>query len=144
MEKGFDYPAVTVGYLCHDGKGNYLLNKRSVRCRDEHGTWDFGGGGMDFGDSVERTLLKELKEEYCVDPIEYSFIGYSDLFRQDKGRPTHWLSMDFLVLVDRDSVRNGEPHKFDQIGWFTLDNLPAPLHSSLLKILKKYGDKLPQ
>lgn len=142
MQKGIDYVAVCVGYLCHDGNGNFLLNKRSLNCRDEHGTWDFGGGGLDFGDSVEETLRKELKEEYCVEPISYEFLGWEDLFREMGGKKTHWLSIDFLVLVDREKVQNGEPHKFEELAWFRLDSLPSPLHSSIPGILEKFKDRL--
>jgi len=76
MQKGFDYVGVTVSYICHDGEGNFLMNKRSINCRDEHGAWDFGGGGLDFGDTVEKTLYKEIKEEYCVEPSSHEFLGY--------------------------------------------------------------------
>lgn len=144
MKKGVDYIGITVSYMCHDGKGNFLLNKRSVNCRDEHGCWDFGGGGLDFGDSIEDTLKKEIKEEYCVDPVSYEFLGYVDLFREMEGVKTHWVSLEFLVEVDREKVRNGEPHKFDEIGWFTLDNLPSPAHSTQKRILEKFKDKLPK
>ncbi len=143
MEKGVDYPAVTVGYLCHDGAGNYLMSLRSKNCRDEQGTWDFGGGGVDFGDSIEDTLRKELKEEFCVEPISYEFLGYMDMFRENNGKKTHWIALDFLVRVDRDKVQNGEPHKFDQIGWFRLDALPTPLHSTNQAVVNKYRDRLP-
>ena len=54
MEKGIDYIGVGVSFICHDGKGNYLMNKRSKNCRDEHGKWDFGGGAVDF--SQENTV----------------------------------------------------------------------------------------
>ncbi len=143
MKKGIDYPGVTVGYVCHDGKGNFLFNKRSKNCRDEHGTWDLGGGGLDFGDTIEGTMLKELKEEYCVEPLEYSFLGYLDLFRELDGVKTHWLSMDFLVKVDPAKVQNGEPHKFDEIGWFRLDALPSPLHIGTRAVIEKYKDRFP-
>src|SRR3989338_7643465 len=142
MKRGIDYPAIAVAFICHDGKGNFLFNKRSVNCRDEHGTWDFGGGGIDFGASIEETFLRELWEEYCVEPIAYEFLGYEDLFRELDGTKTHWLSMNFLVLVDRSKVQNGEPHKFDEIGWFRLDALPSPLHSSIPWTLEKFKDTL--
>jgi 8-oxo-dGTP diphosphatase len=142
MKKGIDYPGITISFICHDGKGNYLMNKRSKNCRDEHGAWDFGGGGLDLGDSIEETLLKELKEEYCIEPISYNFLGYKELFREHEGQKTHWISFDFLVLVDREKVKNGEPHKFEEIGWFKLDDLPKPLHSAAPIILEKFKDKL--
>lgn len=142
MKKGEDYTGVTVVYLCHDGKGNYLLNKRSNRTRDEHGTWDPGGGGVEFGDTIEDTLKRELKEEYCVEPIRVEPLGFRDVHRVHEGRPTHWIGLDFKVLVDRNKVRNGEPEKFDEIGWFTLDKLPKPLHSQFPFFLEKYKGKL--
>ena len=144
MQKGIDYPGVCVGYVCHDGQGNYLMNLRGAACRDEQGKWDFGGGGLDFGDSVEQTLVKELKEEYGVEPISSSFLGYTDFFNEYQGKKTHWLGLDFLIEVDRSKVINGEPHKFDDIGWFRLDALPENLHFSAPVIITKYADRLPR
>lgn len=142
MQKGIDYIGVTVSWMCHDGKGNFLLSKRSINCRDEHGTWDFGGGGVDFGDTVEETLKKELKEEYCVEPISFEFLGYLDVFREMNGVKTHWVSFNFLVELDREKVQNGEPHKFDALEWHRLDDLPLPAHSSREKELTMFKDKL--
>lgn len=142
MEKGLDYTGVTVVYLCHDGQGNILLNKRSVNCRDEHGRWDPGGGGVEFGATVEDTINREIREEYCTRVKELEFLGYRDMHRKLNGKKTHWVALDFKVLVDREKVRNGEPHKFDDIGWFTLETLPHPLHSQIPFFLEKYKDQL--
>ena len=142
MKKGEDYTGVTVVYFCHDGKGNFLLNKRSVNCRDEHGTWDPGGGGLEFGDTVENSLRKEIKEEYCTDVLEYEFLGYRDVHRENNGKKTHWVALDFKVLIDRSRVANGEPHKFDAVEWFTLDKFPTPLHSQLAKAIGLYKGRL--
>lgn len=142
MKKGEDYIGVSVSYFCHDGNGNFLMNKRSTACRDEHGRWDPGGGGIEFGHTVEETLRKEIAEEYCTEVLDFEFLGYRDAHREHDGKKTHWVSLDFKVLVDRDSVRNGEPHKFDEIGWFKLDQLPTPLHSMLDGFLERYGERL--
>lgn len=140
--KGTAYPGVTIVYFCHDGKGNFLLNKRGARARDERGKWDPGGGGLEFGESVDETLRRELKEEYGVDPLEVEFLGYRDIHRSENGAPTHWLALDFKVRVDRERTRNAEPHKFDGIGWFSLDALPSPLHSQMRPALEKYKTRL--
>ena len=50
--------------------------------------------------------------------------------------------MDFKVLVDPKQVKIGEPDKFDDIGWFEIDNLPDKLHSQIRAHLKIYHDKL--
>lgn len=142
MKKGEDYTGIAITFLCHDGNGNFLFNKRGVNCRDENGRWDHGSGAMEFGDTIEETLRKEVAEEYCTDILEYESLGYRDVHREHNGKKTHWIGIDFMVLVDRSKVKNGEPHKLDEIGWFTLDNLPEPLQSQFPTFLKLYGDKI--
>ena len=46
------------------------------------------------------------------------------------------------VAIDKEKVKNGEPHKFDEIGWFTLDNLPQPPHSQLAHEIELFGNRL--
>ena len=142
MQKGIDYTGVSIIYLCHDGKNNFLFAQRSKNCRDEHGTWDSGGGGLEFNDTIEDTLKKEIKEEYCTNVLDYEFLGYRDVHRKHNGKNTHWIALDFKVLVDRKKVKIGEPHKFNDIKWTTLKKLLDPLHSQLPYFFKKYKDRL--
>jgi len=142
MKKGIDYPGVGIVFFCHDGAGNYLLNKRSKNCRDEHGRWDPGGGSLDLGEKVEDTLKREIAEEYCADVLDFKFMGYRDVLREHEGKKTHWIALDFKVHIDRSKVKNGEPHKFEELEWFSLGNLPSPLHSQFNAALEKYKDTL--
>ena len=142
MKQGVDYVGVCVVYFCHDGKGNVLMAKRSENARDERGRWDIGGGAVDFGESVENTLRKEIKEEYCVDVIDFEFLGFRDVHRLHDGKPTHWISLDYKVLVDPTNAKIGEPHKFDEIGLFSSNKLPENLHSQLPAFLDKYKNRL--
>ncbi len=142
MKKGEDFTGVTVVFLCHDGKGNVLLAKRSENCRDERGRWDCGGGGLEFGDKVIDTLKKEISEEYRADVLEQEFLGFRDVHREHQGKKTHWVVLDFKVLIDKNKVAIGEPHKFDALEWFSLDNLPTPIHSQFLFFLEKYKDRM--
>ena len=142
MIKGEDYTGVCVVYYCHDGEGNFAMNKRSENCRDEKGRWDIGGGAVEFWDTLEKTIRDEIKQEYSTKVLEYEFLGNREVFRENMGKPTHWLTFDYKVLVDKNKLLNGEPHKFDDIGWFRIDNLPSPIHSQLPYFLKKYRNKL--
>lgn len=101
-----------------------------------------GGGGLEFSDTVENTLKKEIAEEYCTDVMSYEFLGYRDVHRENQRVKTHWIALDFKVRVNKEKVANGEPHKFDDVQWFTLSNLPSPLHSQFPNFLEKYKDKL--
>ncbi len=142
MIKGIDHIGVSVIYFCHDGKGNFVMAKRSQNARDEHGNWDIGGGGLEFGDTVENTLKKEIKEEYCADVLDFEFLGFRDVHREHQGKPTHWIALDFKALIDPGQVKNGEPHKFDEVRWFTLKVLPSNLHTQLPIFFEKYKEKL--
>ena len=143
MKKGIDHIGVGVVFFCHDGKGNFLLCKRSKYARDEMGTWDPGGGGVNFKEPVLKTLKREIKEEYCADIKKAEFLGYRDVHRVDhKKRKTHWLALDFKVLVNKRKVRNGDPRKHEEIGWFRLSKLPSPLHSQFPDFITKYKTKI--
>jgi len=142
LKKGVDYIGNCVVFTCHDGQGNYLLAKRGPNCRDEHGTWDCGGGGIDLNDSVIDTLKKEIREEFCTEVLDYEFLGYRDVHREHEGIRTHWIALDFKVRVDRKAVKNGEPHKMEEIGWFKLGEFPTPLHSQYPYFLEKYKEWL--
>jgi ADP-ribose pyrophosphatase YjhB (NUDIX family) len=142
MKKGEDFTGVTVVYFCHDGNGNVLLSKRSDKCRDEHGTWDPGGGGVEFDESVIDTLKREIKEEYCTEVLDHEFLGYRDVHRENNGKKTHWIALDFKVLIDRDKAGNGEPHKLEAVQWFKTGHWPTPMHSQFPEFLRLYGDKI--
>lgn len=142
MKKGEDYIGVCVVYFCHDGKGKFIMAKRSPKSRDEIGIWDIGGGGVEFGDSAEDTVKKEIKEEYSTDVIAMEFLGFRDVHRVNNGKKTHWIGLDYKVLVDPQKVAIGEPDKFDDIDWYTLDTIPKNTHSQFPTFLKLYKDKI--
>ena len=129
-------------FACHDSNGNYLFAKRGVNCRDEHGRWDPGSGAVEFGESPEDTLKKEIQEEYMTYPLETEYLGFRNVLRMDGDRQTHWIAHDYRVFVNRDAVDNGEPHKLDEIGWFKLNFPPSPMHSQWQTFYEKYRSRL--
>lgn len=139
---GVDYPGISLVHFCHDGKGNFLMHKRGQNARDEHGSWDIGGGELEFGDFVIDRLRREILQEYLTNVLDYEYLGYRDVHRVHKGKLTHWVAHDFKVLVDRKRTDNGEPNKFDEVGWFNKNRFPSPLHSQFPGFLDKYRLKL--
>ena len=136
--KGVDHVGVCVVYFCHDGKGEFVMAKRNNNTRDEHGRWDIGGGGLEFGETIDQTIRQEIQEEYCTNVLNYEFLGYRDVHRVHDGKPTHWIALDFKVRIDREKVQIGAPHKFDEIRWFTLNKIPKNVHSQFPKFLELY------
>lgn len=129
MEPGIDYTGISTCAICHDGQGRIFLNRRSRNCRDEWGKWDNCGGCVQFGESPEECLKRELAEEYGCKPIKWQFGGLVSAKRQLDSRLTHWLVLVYLVQIDPQVAKNNEPSKFDEVAWFTLAELPATCHS---------------
>ncbi|HWA52438.1 MAG TPA: NUDIX domain-containing protein [Patescibacteria group bacterium] len=142
LKKGEDFIGNCVVFFCHDGKGNVVMSKRGQNARDEKGVWDIGGGGIEFGDTVENTLRQEIQQEYGTDVLDYEFLGYRDVHRINNNKPTHWIALDFKVLIDPSKVKNGEPHKFDDVKMFSVKDLPKEIHSQFPLFLKLYKEKL--
>lgn len=138
MKAGLDYVGVTTPFYCNDGKGKYLLHKRSKDCRDEQGRWDPGSGKLEFGLTPEENVLKEVKEEYGCKGVIQKRVPAHSIHRTYKGKETHWITIPFFVLVDPRKVRNNDPQKIDKIDWFKLTNLPKPLHTGFKYTLKRY------
>jgi 8-oxo-dGTP diphosphatase len=134
MIKGVDYIGVTATALVHDGKGRILLQKRGPEARDERGRWDFCGGSIEFGDTIEQTIRKELMEELSLTQLSMEFLTVYDALRtNDAGAATHWVAIMYAVKVDPSQVKIGEPHKIAEIGWFRAKDLPSPRHSQFDK-----------
>ena len=131
--RGLDHIGISASFIVHDGKGNILLQRRGPDARDENGNWDVGGGAIEFGESIEATVEREINEELCVSPLNIQFLTVYDAFREYNGSPTHWIAIMHSVEVAPEKVKIGEPEKIDAIGWFTSKNLPSPLHSQFWK-----------
>jgi len=141
MKIGVDCIGVSTSFYCHDGRGNFLFNKRSAKCRDEVGTWDCGGGKLEYGLTLEENALKEVGEEYgCTGKIETELSAITLLRKNREGQDTHWVIVPFIIRVDPSQVKNGDPEKIDEIKWFRMDDLPSPLHSGFRKTFEANKD----
>jgi 8-oxo-dGTP pyrophosphatase MutT (NUDIX family) len=133
------HPSVSCVFVCHDGTGRILLARRAAGARDEPGTWDTGAGALEFGETFEAAVAREVREEYSTEPLDLTFLGVRNVVRTDP--PSHWVAVVFAVRLDPNTVAIGEPQKFDALGWFTRDNLPEPTHSQLAPALALFADR---
>jgi 8-oxo-dGTP diphosphatase len=70
LKRGIDHIGVSAGAIIHDGKGRILLMKRGPAARDEHGRWDICGGAVEFGESIDEAIRREIMEELCAEPLD--------------------------------------------------------------------------
>lgn len=133
LKRGVDHIGISASFIVHDGKGRVLLQRRGSGARDENGNWDVGGGAIEFGESIDEAVKREIKEELSVSTLDIKFLSVYDAHRELNGVKTHWVAIMHAVLVDPKKVKIGEPDKIDALDWFTSDNLPSPLHSQFWK-----------
>ena len=95
-----------------------------------------GGGAIEFGESIDEAVRREIQEELCVDPIDIQFLTVYDAFREHNSVKTHWIAIMHAVQVDPSKIQIGEPEKIEELGWFKSDDLPLPLHSQFWKSYK--------
>lgn len=134
--KGIEHIGVYVGAIVHDGNGNVLLTKRGIKARDERGHWDICGGALEFGETIEVALRRELKEEICTQALSTGFLVFHDVHRIINGLKTHWLAVVYEARVNPTHVKIGEPDKIADLGWFQSKTLPSPLHSQFHVVLQ--------
>ena len=122
MRKGFDYIGVGVGAIIFDAESRVFLAKRGSLAQNERNRWEFPGGGVEFGETLEHALVREIAEEYgCVIEVQ-ELLGVVDHIIPDEGQ--HWVSPMFICRVKSGTPHILEPLKCEEIGWFFLDEIP--------------------
>jgi 8-oxo-dGTP diphosphatase len=110
-------PRLTVdGVIISDG--NLLLIRRgNPPFRD---TWALPGGFVDYGETVEAAVQREVREETDLETSIRRLIGvYSDPHRDPRG---HTVSVVFLLTVENGTAMGGDDAA--EARWFSLDALP--------------------
>lgn len=126
MKVGIDYIGVAVGVFIIDDDGKVFLTKRSSHATNERGTWEIPGGKVNFGETLQQAATREAKEEYGIDvELLEQFVAQNHLIPDEH---QHWVPTCFLCrIIGNTKPSIMEPDKCDEIGWFSLDELPTPL-----------------
>lgn len=126
MTQKIEYnPRLGCGALIVNDKNEVLLLKRSVKSRDEYGYWSQPGGGVDYGETVEDGIKRELMEEVGVEVDLIRLLCYTDQIKVSG--PEHWVSISYLAKISSGEPNNMEPDKHSQMKWFSLSKLPKKL-----------------
>ncbi len=131
MKKGFDYIGVGVGAVILNSEGRVFLAKRGPEAGNERHKWEFPGGGVEFGERLEDAVTREVMEEYGFEIKVESLIDVVNHILPDEKQ--HWVSPTFLCRYKSGTPTIREPHKCEEIGWFSLDEIPEDLLTSASK-----------
>lgn len=113
--------------------GRVLLGKR----KGSHGAGEYGGPGghLEYGETLEETALRELKEECGIQVKNLRLLCVSDLLTYlpkhyiDIGMTADWVSGEPKVL---------EPEKVEFWGWYDLEAMPKSLFGAVSAYCEAY------
>ncbi|MEK4700170.1 NUDIX domain-containing protein [Solibacillus sp. FSL R7-0668] len=94
---------VTGGALIKDTKGRILLQKRS-----DYGDWGLPGGAMEPGESIEETMIREVREETGISVEAYDFLsvytGERMMYKYPDGNEVVFVMFLFEVKIDEQGM----------------------------------------
>lgn len=139
FDTGFTYQNNDIVRYCANAiimndKRELLLCKRAQK--PYVGGWDFPGGHMHVGETIEQCLKRELKEELGVNAkMGELFHVYSDIGHSPKAADV--ISFYFAQIDSLDFVRNIEMQDF---AFFPLDKMPTTIAYNNEVTLKDLAD----
>ena len=125
MKRGVDYIGVGVGALIVNSSGKLFLAKRGPSARNERGLWEFPGGSVEFGETLESALQREMREEFGIEIIVGELLDVINHILPEEGQ--HWVSPTYICKIISGSPAILEPEKCSEIGWFSVDEIPTNL-----------------
>jgi ADP-ribose pyrophosphatase YjhB (NUDIX family) len=143
MEKDFklgkDCIGVGCGALIFNKKGEVLLMKRSKNSKNQALWWSQPGGAVDFNEKAITATKREIKEELGIEIDIWAEVAHIDHILKKEGQ--HWLAIPFLARIKKGVPKIMEVEKCDEIGWFSLRNLPKKLTQTTMGTIKSYQEK---
>jgi 8-oxo-dGTP diphosphatase len=117
-------PQVGVGAVIRNEQDEILLVLRNRE--PEKGTWSIPGGKLDLYESLERSVIREIKEEVNLDVEVMGLLCMAETIRPERNE--HWISVIYEVKICGGELRNMEPDgAIGDVQWFAIDRLPAEI-----------------
>lgn len=123
LTRGWDRLSPGLGAACFvlDGQGQILLGRRS-----DNAHWCLPGGLVEVGESPSVAAVRELWEEVGVRGEVTQLIGVFNGPDWGTRSAMHFVHLEYLVQVDDLSPSAGT--EMTEVGFFSPDALPEPMH----------------
>lgn len=136
MEEKTNFPRVGCGAIIINDKNEVLLIKRSANLENEPGKWARPGGKVEFGETVEEAVVREMGEELGIVVKVIRLLDATTNYCSAKG--THWIALGYLAKIVSGEPKNIEPDKADEIKWFPINALPKNTSNYTINAINSY------
>jgi 8-oxo-dGTP diphosphatase len=98
------------------------------------GFWNLPGGFMEYGESPDECIVRELREEIGVDATVKRLLGVYD--RQSAHHPYHLIAFVYLCEISSYDLEP-DPDEIAEVGWFGIDEAIGKTKSYFTKVSLK-------
>ena len=144
MKKGINFIGVGSGSIIFNNERKVFVAQKGPNARNEAGKWDFPGGSVEFGETCEDAVVRELNEEFEIDieVIELLEVVNHIIPKEQQ----HWVSPSFIAKHIRGNPRITEPDKCIGFKWMKMseinpNELSEASNSNYYKFIEKYGEE---
>ncbi len=137
--KPHTYAGIVDVIVKNKSTNKYLTTRRDINKPTSPGLWEITGGGIDFGEDIEKALVREVKEETDLDIISYFYLETTKM--------NDLVYFTYLGIVDAkdDDVKLQKNETIDYkwrdkdelIELFNSDLVPPKQRQRILKIIDK-------
>lgn len=115
-----EYPVPVVRLIIKNAQGKVLILKRS---NSEYAAdqWCLPGGKVDYNETIEQSIAKELREETSLECTSAKFLFLQDSIPAIQGK-MHCINLYFECEIAGDVLINDESSDFAWIGPSDLEN----------------------
>ena len=128
------FPEPTTGGLIFNSEGKLFLMK-SHKWRDK---WVVPGGHIELGETIEESLIREVKEETNLDIYDIEFICFQEFIYDDLfWKRRHYIFFDYACKTDSTEViLNSEAQEYTWVSLEEREKLPLDKYTEIA--IQKY------
>jgi len=107
-------------------------NKVLLQHRTDNGTWAVHGGGLEFGESFEEALYRELGEELHIkpiNPVEFKTYSGKDLHVVYPNQDEVYVVCTMYIVEEYEGEISPDNDEVSEVKWFDFDDLPDNLYA---------------
>jgi len=95
-------PKIIVGAIIYDDNNKIFLAK-SYKWKDK---WVVPGGHLEWGESLENCVKREIKEETNLDVSNIELVGIQEnIFPEEFHKKKHFIFLDYCCHTESDNVK---------------------------------------